>query len=88
MNKSIIKEIFAGKRGTYEQLKFSQDYEQSKKKMCDAVDVFLEKLSAEQQKLFHETYEFICDKEAESGIDHFVEGFKVGLLLGIETGQS
>ncbi len=88
MKESVIREMFLGGRGTYDKIRVSQNYGEAKKKMGEAVDMFLEKLTPEQQRLFHEAYEFIGDSSAEYAIDHFVEGFKFGLLIGIEVGEN
>ncbi len=87
MQKSAIREMYSGFRGTYDHIKLSPDYEEARNKMSDAVDTFLEKLTPEQQKHFHEAYEFMSNTEAEYAADHFIEGFKFGLLIGIEVGE-
>lgn len=66
----------------------SQEYEETQNAMATEVDVFLEKLTLEQQELFHNAYEFIGNKSAVCAEDHFVEGFKLGILIGIEIGES
>ncbi len=89
MNKqSAVKAMFSGSRGTYAQIKLSPEHEEAEKAMTEAVDAFLEKLTPEQQRLFHEAYDFIADENAAYAEDHFVEGFKFGLLIGIEAGES
>lgn len=88
IKKSAIREMFSGKRGTYDDIELSDYFQQTSDKTAKAVDAFLEKLTPEQQKLFHDAYEFIGDKSAVYAEDHFVEGFKFGLLIGIETGES
>lgn len=86
--KSIIKEMFSGKRGTYNHIILSEEYKEIENNMSIAVDAFLEKLTPEHQKLFHDAYEFIGDKSAVYAEDHFVEGFKFGLLMGIEITEN
>lgn len=84
MNKSIIKEFLNGSIGRYDTIKLSNEYKEIETKAFIITDNFIKKLNKEQQELFHETYELICDKNAEYATDHFVEGFKLGLLLGLE----
>lgn len=86
--KSAIKEMFSGNRGTFDQVKLSNDYKEAEKKMYAAVDVFLEKLNKEQRESFDKAYEHILDKNVEYATDHFVEGFKFGLLIGIECAKN
>lgn len=86
-NKSTIKDMFSMKRGTYNNVPLSNEFRDAQKKMFNAVDAFLEKLTAEQQTLFHEAFELISNQNAVYAEDHYVEGFKFGLLIGIEAGD-
>lgn len=87
-NKPTIKELFAGNRGTYDYVPLSQEYKGTQKEMTTALDAFLEKLTTEQQEHFQKAYELISENSAVYAEDHFVEGFKFGLPLGIEVGES
>lgn len=49
--KSIIKEIFSGNRGAYENIKLSDSYKEAENKMFPVLDSFLEKLTKEQKEL-------------------------------------
>lgn len=88
IKKSAIREMFSGTRGTYDHIELSDDFKETEKKMATAVDAFLNKLTPEQQELFYEAYEFIGDKSAAYAEEHFIEGFKFGMLIGIEVGES
>lgn len=85
--KSVIKQIFCGERGTFDEIKLSEQYKKAESEMYAAVDAFLEKLTDEQKEAFDNAYDYIADKSAEYAADHFTEGFKLGLLVGIEAAE-
>lgn len=83
--KSIIEEMYFGKRGFAETIKTNENYW----KVHDEVGVFYEKLlnelSDEQKSTLDELYSAMGGLEAEQSLEHFKEGFKLGLLLAVEA---
>lgn len=82
--KSIIKQIFYGNKGHYETIKLTEKY----KKMLNKVIIYDEKLrrglTNKQLHLYQQTNDAIEELHNVSIDNHFVEGFKLGLLIGIE----
>ena len=85
MKKSVIRAIFHGNRGQMETMQaFSEAYQEAASKRCDAYDAMKEKLDPEQlelQQKFSDAQEDIWYEEVNY---YFVEGFKLGVLIGIE----
>lgn len=85
--KSIIEEIYLGKRGHSEMIKASDEYW----KVHDEVGKYYEKLESqltdEQKKILNDLYTEMGGLEAEQGLTHFKEGVKIGMLLAIEAFQ-
>lgn len=83
--KSIIEEIYFGKRGFAKTIKANENYW----KVHDQVGVLYEKLlkelSDEQKSMLDEFYSVIGGLESEQSLEHFKEGFKLGLLLATEA---
>ncbi len=83
--KSIIEEIYFGKRGFAETIKTNDNYW----KVHEEVGVFYEKLlnelSDEQKSTLDKMYSVIGGLEAEQSVEHFKEGFKLGLLIAVEA---
>ena len=86
MKKSVIKDIFNGFRGHYETLRMTrtEEYQKNTEIASDAYEELKKKLSPELFEL-HERLTEVSEKNACNELDfHFVEGFKLGLLIGIE----
>ncbi len=84
MNKSIIKEVFYGNRGYKETLVFLKKDEKRLDKICELEDELREKLTPEQFDL-HQSFVSLIDEGCVEETDYyFVEGFRLGLLIGIE----
>ena len=84
MRKSVIKAIFNGERGTAERMSMTEEEHNLMSVVSDTYDELLNALAPEQKKL-HE--KFIDARESafcEELDNHYVEGFKLGLLIGIE----
>jgi len=87
--KSVIKQMLLGKIGNFEQIKTSPEYLRVLDKTIKCEAEFKAKLAAhcEAVKLYKKVNtalnELICETEAT----HYAEGFKFGLLLGLEVAK-
>ena len=83
--KSIIKEIFYGERGNCDNYKASEEYYKTLEKVSKLHKEIINGLSDEQK----ENFEIFCklqdNLEVETADAHFIEGVKIGILLGIEA---
>lgn len=83
--KSIIEEIYFGKRGQIETIKASEAYWRVHEK-AEALGEELEKSMTEEQiKIFREYFYAVSGLEAEQSLTHFKEGVKLGMLLAFEV---
>ena len=82
---STIEDIFYNGRGYYENIPVSEGYKKQIKKCADLSDELSKELNGEQKKLLTELISGQGGQEAESGITHFAEGFKLGLALAAES---
>lgn len=83
--KSIIEEIYFGKRGNAEGMKPSEEYWKAHDEVSRKYEDLEKQLTEEQKKQFQELYLIMGGLESEHGISQFKEGFKVGLLVAIEV---
>jgi hypothetical protein len=84
MKKSVILDIFNGNRGHIETMKMPKDNSEKGDKLCNTYDELKEKLSPETYKL-HEKFVDELSRDYNNEVDfYFAEGFKLGLLIGIE----
>lgn len=87
MKNSIIEDIYFGRRGSDVVLKTT---EKTKKLMNEAIeyeDSFKKVLSAEQLSLFERYISSVIDLKVEELCVHYTEGFKLGLLVGIQCAE-
>ena len=83
--KSIIKEIFYGERGNTETFKPNEEYLKILEKINKLYNVIESGLTDEQKENFNKFCELQDDLGVESADTHFIEGVKLGILLGIEA---
>lgn len=84
MKKSVIKAIFNGERGNGQQIKTTEEEHRLAGVVSDTYDELIKRLSPEQLK-FHETFNKAREYAFIEELDNnYVEGFKLGLLIGIE----
>lgn len=83
--KSIIKEIFYGERGHFEKVKASAEYLKILGEIADKYEVVKKDLPEEKKKEFEEFCDLRDSIEVKTADDHFIEGVKIGILLGIEA---
>lgn len=84
MKKSTILDIFNGVRGQRDSIKLSEKNKKILVKVNESYGELEEKLSPELLKLhqkFVETLETCFSEDIDS---YFIEGFKLGLLIGVE----
>lgn len=89
MKKSTILEVFQRDRGMSPNIPMSDEYFKLIAKVCDLEKEFMKKIEAEPDltKQLHEL-ENAIDAASSVEIDnYFVEGFKIGLLIGIEASE-
>lgn len=85
MKKSVIKDIFNGYRGCRDTMNMPKDF--VKKNMgivCDTYDELKEMLSPEVLILHQKFVDALEGNWSEELDFYFAEGFKLGLLIGIE----
>ena len=83
--KSIIEDIYYGKRGFVETIKPSEEYWKVHEEFGKIYDKLESQLTDEQKKTLDELYLSIGGLGAEQGLTNFKEGFKLGLLVAIEA---
>ena len=84
MKKSVIRDIFKGFRGHIETMPKPEKDDANEKISCDIYDELKEKLTSEQLKLHQKFVDSIDFSWSEEVDFYFVQGFKLGLLIGIE----
>lgn len=83
--KSIIEDIYMGRRGDTETMKPSQEYLKVQEEFSKQYDELEKQLTEEQKKILDELYLTSGGLESEHGISRFKEGVKIGMLLAIEA---
>lgn len=86
--KSAIKDIFNGFRGQMETMQMPKEFFDYADELSEIYNELQKKLSPELFGL-HEKYKEILDDHNDEEIDfYFVEGFKLGLSIGIECASN
>ncbi len=88
MKNSIIKDIFYGNNKCWDNIKMSHTYFKLFDKFCDLLDEFTNSLNANQKELLEKLKDLDSDIDLESNETFFKEGFKLGLLIGIEGSEN
>lgn len=86
MKKSAIKDIFHGVRGHIETMDLPKDNENASN-LCDAYNELERNLSPEQLKLHQKVVDALEGDWSQEVDFYFAEGFKLGLLIGIECSE-
>lgn len=84
MKKSIIKDIFYGERGHNETIKESKEYWDTMNRAAKISEELMEGLTEKQKDLLGKLQFAEMGLESEAAITYFTEGFKIGLLIGVE----
>lgn len=87
MKRSVIREVFNGSRGSASDMKMSEAEREIMVEVDEAYDELWNKLDPEQQKLFEEFLSLRERAFCEDADNHYVEGYKLGLLIGVECGE-
>jgi len=88
MRKSTIKDIFSGLKGNKESMSIPKEVIKNLSEICKFYDELKEKLSPELLEP-HQKYVGALEKNWCDEVDfYFTEGFKLGLLAGIESMES
>lgn len=81
---SAIKDIFHGLKGHMETMHMPKEHFENSENLCNVYDELKEKLSPEILKL-HKKFVDLLESGYSEEIDfYFVEGFKLGILIGLE----
>lgn len=84
MKKSVILDIFHGVKGHMDTMTMPAGNKKNSKVVCDTYDDLKEKLSPELFKL-HQRFVDALECDWSDEVDFFfAEGFKLGLLIGVE----
>ncbi len=85
-----IRKLFNGQIGLSDTVKCSDTYFQLMKQSDELERKFVKQLenNPELIELFDNVYEAQSKEYAESVFCHYAEGFRIGLMLGIEAAKS
>lgn len=81
---SIIKELFFGKRGQYENIITGKRYRELFEELCEVCKELSKDFNNKQKELFENICNMQSEIEAEAVFQNYREGFKIGLLLALE----
>lgn len=84
MSKSVIKDIFYGNRGNLETIKMTKEVENLYGVFSDAYDEFVKELTPQQLAILETCMEARENVLSEEIDVFYIEGFKLGLRIGIE----
>ena len=88
--KTAIMQMFYGERGDSEKIKYSNECKECRNKSYEYYEKLCEKFKddAEVLELFEKFIDWTERANVEEIDVNFAEGFKFGLLIGIEAGES
>lgn len=84
---SIIEKIFFGNRGTFDGIEMSEEYRECVKKELKLFEELDSLITEQQRELFEAYADAVNDSYAEATLCYYKEGFKVGLLIGMEVNE-
>lgn len=84
MKKSVVRDIYYGEHVNYETIALSDKYNKISIKRNELFEKLEKELSEAQRKLLDELDDLNLDLESEAAQINYIEGFKLGLKLGIE----
>lgn len=82
--KSVIEEIFIGKRGHCQAIKLSDEYKKMQHDENQMIASFIKGLTEEQKKAFDEICNLQSDMEFAIIFQYYKEGFETGFLIAAE----
>lgn len=83
--KSILEEMYYGKKFDSEHIPFSAVEQENLKKKLECDKIFAEGLPQEERERFRRYVNDIGDLYAVDIMRAYVEGVKIGILIGIEA---
>ncbi len=83
--KSIIKEIFYGKRGHSEAIEMTEKYWALMKEAEELRNLIEKDLPKEKEVELDKLSDVLDGLDAEAVTTYYIEGLKIGILLGIEV---
>lgn len=88
--KSAVAQMYHRGRGSVESMEISRETSDILGKVDKKYLILKEKLSPQKEiwQLFEDFENALADLRAEESADSYAEGFKFGLLLGVEAGAS
>lgn len=89
-DKSAIGQMYHSARGSVESLNISRECADKLGEVDEKYNILKEKLSPQEEiwRLFEDFENALADLRAQESADYYAEGFKFGLLLGVEAGES
>jgi len=87
MKASAIMQIFYGEKGHFETIKQSVEESKLLDKVIEIEEELKKKLSPELLELYKKVSDVIDMLHSESSDNHFLEGFKLGLRVGMEANE-
>lgn len=81
---SVLEELYYNNPKLAEKISGGEEYKKIHTEFCNLFEKLLESLNDEQKEMLNNTYELSCGLEAESGLAHFKEGFKLCMRLMVE----
>lgn len=83
--KSVIEEIYLGRRGNCDSIEESEEYLRVNKEAAALCEEFEKALSDGQKQVFENIHYLLSRLEAEAGLTRFKEGFRLGVLAATEA---
>ena len=84
MRKSIITDIFNGKKGNHETMELSKKLKDNLSEVADGYEKLKSRFNPEQMSFIEEFLD-VYDNNSYDEIEYyFTQGFKLGLLIGVE----
>ena len=89
-DKSAIGQMYYGGRGNFESVKTSIESRDKAGEVDEKYNKLKEKLGSQEEiwQLFEDFENALADLHELEAADHYAEGFKFGLILGVEAGVS
>lgn len=84
MEHSILEDLYYGRRGQSETIAISEEYEKTLSKIVDKENFITKNFNKEQNDIYREIGYLYGNLESEHGLSAYIEGFKIGLRIGIE----
>ena len=89
-DRTAIGQMYFGGRGNFESVKLSRESREKAGEVDEKYKKLQESLSSQAEiwQLFEDFENAVSGLRAEEAADHYAEGFKFGLLMGVGAGES